>query len=116
LQPIIRSYSFGRIVVGDKAFTHDIIILPDKIISDWWRKEGHRLQLDDLGEAGRVDADAVVIGTGYYGLMRVDDEVVEYFRNKGLEVYIDETGKAVEKYNELVKQGKRVIALFHLTC
>jgi len=48
--------------------------------------------------------------------MRVDDEVVEYFRNKGLEVYIAETGKAVEKYNELVKQGKRVIALFHLTC
>ncbi|NPA98635.1 MAG: hypothetical protein GXO43_04580 [Crenarchaeota archaeon] len=116
MQPLIKSYSFGRIVVGDKIFTRDIIILPDKIISDWWRKEGHRLQHEDLGEAGRADADAVVIGTGYYGLMRVDREVVEYFRNKGLDVFVAETGRAVEKYNELVKQGKRVIALFHLTC
>jgi len=60
LYSLIKRYVFGKMVVGNKVFTHDIIILPDRIISDWWRKEGHRLQLDDLGEAGRADADAVV--------------------------------------------------------
>ncbi len=116
MQPLIKSYSFGKIVMEDKAFFRDIIILPGKIIDNWWRKEGHSLQLDDLKDVEDIIADAVVIGTGYYGLMRVDKEVIEYFKQKGMEVYMAETGKAVEKYNELVRKGKKVIGLFHLTC
>ncbi len=116
MQPLIKSYSFGKIIIDGEVYTHDIIILPDRIIDNWWRKEGHYLQLDDLKDIGEIIADAAVIGTGYYGLMRVDKEVIEYFKEKGMEVYVAETRKAVEKYNELVKKGKKVIGLFHLTC
>jgi hypothetical protein len=59
---------------------------------------------------------AVVIGTGYNGLMRVDKEVIEAFEGKGKKVYIAKTKEAVNLFNDLVKDGKKVLAFFHLTC
>lgn len=114
--PIIDFYDFGVIVIGGKQYRHDVIITPSKIVSDWWRIEGHRLQIPDVRDYILEPVDAVVIGTGYNGLMKVDDEVIEAFRSRGLEVHIAKTQQAVEIYNELVRSGKRVLAFFHLTC
>ena len=44
----IDSYEFGRIVVDGRAFSQDIILLPDGIQDSWWRLEGHRLQIPDV--------------------------------------------------------------------
>jgi len=42
---MIEHYSFGRIVIDGKEYTKDLIIYPDKIRANWWRKEGHKLRL-----------------------------------------------------------------------
>ncbi|MHA1222967.1 MAG: hypothetical protein ACTSP3_06870 [Candidatus Heimdallarchaeaceae archaeon] len=34
----------------------------------------------------------------------------------GIEVYAFKTQEAVEKYNEIAQQGKKVAGAFHLTC
>ncbi len=115
----IEKYSFGSMIINGREYVHDLIILPDKIIPNWWREEGHRLKIIDLKkylELDKIDIDTVVIGTGYNGLMRVDDEVVKWFRDKGLEVHVYDTRRAVEKYNELVAKERKVLAMFHLTC
>lgn len=112
--PFIDYYDFGVIVISGKEYRHDVIITPSKVISDWWRLEGHRLQLQDVRDYILENVDCIVIGTGFNGLMRVDEEVINVFRGK--EIYIDKTNKAVSKYNELVKKGKRVLAFLHLTC
>ena len=44
----ISLYDFGRIVVDGDFHTRDLIIHPDRIVGAWWRKEGHRLFVDDL--------------------------------------------------------------------
>ncbi len=116
MQPRIDYYDFGVIVIDGKEYRHDVIITPKGVKSDWWRLEGHRLQLPDVRDYLAESVDAVVIGTGYSGLMRVDREVVEEFRKRGIEVYIDRTTRAVEVYNKLVSEGKRVMAFLHLTC
>lgn len=115
-QPLIDAYKFGRLVVGGRAYERDVIITPSGVVPNWWRLEGHRLQLEDVEKYLGLDVDAVVVGTGYHGFMRVDSEVVESFRRMGREVYVLETGRAVEKYNELVARGRRVLAMLHLTC
>lgn len=89
---------------------------PSGVISPWWRKVGHLLTLDDLKAVEGVEVDAVVIGTGYDGMMKVPKDVSEYFRQNGVEVYIFDTREAVEVYNDLVRRGKRVLGAFHLTC
>ncbi len=118
MQPRIKKYDFGEIIVDNERYTKDLIITPVGIIGNWWRREGHRLQLVDICEyvQENIEYDAVVIGTGYYGYMKVDREIIDYFKEKNVEVYVSDTREAVKKYNELVEKGKKVLGLFHLTC
>ncbi|RMG02102.1 MAG: hypothetical protein D6726_08240, partial [Nitrospirae bacterium] len=73
----IESYSFGRIVIGGNTYTKDVIVLPDGVFSPWWRKEGHLLHMEDLAEVFPVNPAVLIIGTGYSGVMRVPDSVIE---------------------------------------
>ncbi len=115
-QPLIDYYDFGVMVVGGREYRSDLIITPKGVVSDWWRLEGHRLQIPDVRDYLLEDVDYVVIGTGYSGLMSVDEDVVQAFRRRGREVFIGRTREAVKVYNELVSKGRKVLAFFHLTC
>jgi len=46
----IDHYEFGRIVVDGREETKDLIVLPDRVVRNWWRRDGHALVLDDLVE------------------------------------------------------------------
>jgi hypothetical protein len=46
--PRIEEYRFGRIVVDGGEQTHDVIVLPDRLITGWRRANGHKLVLADL--------------------------------------------------------------------
>ncbi|WFO74692.1 Mth938-like domain-containing protein [Desulfurococcaceae archaeon MEX13E-LK6-19] len=115
-QPLIEHYDFGVIIIDGKKYSRDVIVTPRKIVSDWWRIEGHRLQYPDVEEYFDEDVDAVVIGTGYYGYMKVDNNVVEEFKKRGREVHVCDSKSAVELYNKLVSKGKKVLLFIHLTC
>jgi hypothetical protein len=111
---MIDEYSFGRIVINKKEYTHDVIILEGKII-DWWREEGHLCQLKDLSDIPG-SAEILVIGTGASGMMKVDSKVMDYFRQKRIKVIAEMTGDAVNTFNKLKGQNKKVAAALHLTC
>ena len=112
----VESYGFGRIRIDGKTYHEDLIILPDRVLESWRRARGHELRLDDLKEVLEADIDCLVIGTGYYGMVKVSDEVAEYFERKGVEVVIKPSREACEAYNERVDAGKRVALALHLTC
>ncbi len=112
---MIDSYAFGRLVLSGKAYTSDLIIYPDRINPSWWRKTGHRLCLQDLQEVLEENLEALVVGTGYMGLMKVEEEVKRYAETHGFQLIIEKTRKAVEIYNSLYTQ-KRTVGAFHLTC
>lgn len=112
----IDSYDFGEIVINGEYIDSDVVILRDKVLKNWRRLEGHRLQLQDVRDYLLEDVDYVVIGTGYYGMLKVDPDVVYEFKKKGKEVVILKTSNAVEIYNELVEKGLKVVAFLHLTC
>jgi hypothetical protein len=46
----IEHYEFGQIVVDGQEERRDLIILPDRVVRDWWRQDGHVLILEDLDE------------------------------------------------------------------
>ena len=112
---MVESYSFGRIQIAGNLYTSDLIIFPDRIEPSWWRKTGHRLCLEDLREILEEKFDVLVVGTGYMGLMKIDDEVIRYAKSKGFDLIIETTKKAVQTYNTLSPE-KKTIAAFHLTC
>jgi hypothetical protein len=46
--PRLEDYSFGRIVVDGEEQTRDLIVLPHRVLTNWWRREGHSLAVEDL--------------------------------------------------------------------
>lgn len=112
---MIESYDFGRIVIDGRKFGSDVVIFPDRIDGNWWRKEGHTLSVDDVKEIVEAKPEVLVVGTGYSDLMKIHPQTEQYLRSSGIELIAAKTEKACKIYNELFKSG-RVVAAFHLTC
>ena len=112
---IIDSYQFGQIAVDGKEYSSDIIISPDGIKGDWWRKSGHELCLEDIAEAISENTEVLVVGTGASGLMKVLPDVNQAAQAQGIELIAETTDKACDIYNRLCS-SQRVIAALHLTC
>lgn len=112
--PRIEDYRFGHLVVDGKQQTRDVIVLPDRVVSDWWRADGHRLVLADLDEVIEELPERLVVGTGKYGQMRPDPAALEELRQRGVEVEAFPTDEAIRRYGEL--DPRRTAAALHLTC
>jgi len=112
---LIESYSFGKIKISGKLYTSDVIIYPDHIDDHWWRKEGHRLSIDDLRDVWQVEPEVLIVGTGYYSFMKVPNELREQVTSKNVELIVESTKEAYKTYNRLTST-RRTVAAFHLTC
>jgi hypothetical protein len=110
----IVDYRVGHVVVDGEAQAHDVIVLPERVLSDWWRADGHRLVLADLDDVIEELPERLVVGTGAYGQMRPDPETLEELRQRGVDVEALPTDEAVRRYGEL--DPRRTAAALHLTC
>jgi hypothetical protein len=113
--PEIDSYNFGRIVIDGKAYNADVIVTPDGVKADWWRKEGHSLCPEDLDEVLDPEIEVVIIGCGAYGALKVPEDTRRWLEEQGKDLVALPTQAACERYNELSGSGK-VIAGLNLTC
>ena len=112
---MIDSYTFGRIVIDGESYNSDVIIYSDNVDYNWWRKESHLLQKDDLSDIINYEPEILIVGTGDPGLMQVTEETIRFLKSKGIKLIVDITENACKTYNEL-KKNKKVIAALHLTC
>jgi hypothetical protein len=112
--PRIERYHFGQLVVDGEEQTRDVIVLPERVLTNWWRADGHRLVLADLEDVIEELPERLVVGTGAYGQMRPDPETLDQLRQRGVEVEVLPTDEAVRRYGEL--DASRTAAALHLTC
>src|SRR5262245_46200082 len=110
----IEGYRFGRVLVDGEEQTKDVIVLPDRVLSNWWRKDGHALVLADLEEVLDELPAHLIVGTGAYGQLRPDPGTVDKLRERGVEVEALPTEEAVLRYCELDPLNAAVA--LHLTC
>jgi hypothetical protein len=123
--PEIQSYRFGQIVIDGTTHTKDVIILPDRVIGNWWRQEGHALYPGDLadivdpsapaGAPSGIRPQVLIVGQGAYGRMRVTPETRQVLQTAGIELIAQPTEEACQTYNHLREQ-RTVAAALHLTC
>ncbi|MFB0567949.1 MAG: Mth938-like domain-containing protein, partial [Candidatus Bathyarchaeia archaeon] len=104
-----------QITINGRRYSRDVIVFPDNVKDGWWRREGHRLSLEDLKDVFESEPEVLVIGTGYSGLMKVPQEVRDHVNSKNIELVVENTRQAWQTYNRLC-QSRKVIAAFHLTC
>jgi hypothetical protein len=80
----IDQYEFGRIVVDGRQETRDLIVLPDRVVWNWWRRDGHALVLDDLAEVLDELPSHLVVGTGADGRLRPDPDAILQLQQRGV--------------------------------
>ncbi|MCX7919554.1 MAG: MTH938/NDUFAF3 family protein [bacterium] len=112
----IDSYDFGKIVINGQEFRSDVIIYPDYVDSNWWRKIGHELGIVDVGEVLTRNPEILIIGTGYFGFMRILPETEKYLQERHIRLLAGKTGVVCKEYNQLAECKTQVIAMMHLTC
>jgi hypothetical protein len=112
--PRIEAYGFGRVTIDGREETRDVIVLPERVVRGWWRKQGHGLVLQDLGEVLEELPERLLVGTGAYGQMRPDAGALESLRARGIDVEVLPTADAVRRYAQL--DPRKTAAALHLTC
>ena len=116
IAPVARleDYSFGRVVVDGEEVTRDVILLPERVVRNWWRRDGHALVLEDL-EAVLDELPArLIIGTGAEGRMTPDPSTLARLEERGIEIEVLPTGEAVRRYG--ASNPAETAAALHLTC
>ncbi len=110
----VDGYRFGHLVVEGTEETRDVIVLPHRVVRNWWRRDGHALVLADLDEVLEELPARLVVGTGAMGRMEPDPGTVRALRERGIEVEVHRTAEAVRRYREL--DPATTAAALHLTC
>jgi len=111
----IKQYDFGRITIDGKTFSNDVIIYGQKIIPEWWRKKGHLVEIDDLKDVPLEEGSHLIIGTGYYGMLKINPSLERYCQKNSILLETMLTESAVDVFN-LCGSSKKIVGAFHLTC
>ena len=113
---MITDFSFGKIVVNGKTYRDDIKIMRGQVISNWWRKSGHRVDVEDVADILEAKPEIVVIGKGSPGLMKTSAPLREKLATHHIVLIEKKTSKAIEAYNKLFQEGRQVAAGIHVSC
>ncbi len=112
---MIGSYIFGKFVVNGKGYNSNIILKGDSVNSFPYI-ENHDLRLEMIRGLLDVNPEIFVIGTGASGVLKVDEKIIDYCKNKNIKLIIEKSGDAIKTYNGLLKKGKNIAAIMHNTC
>ena len=113
---MIENFSFGRITVDGITYTDDIKIIQGKVKPTWWRKSGHRVEVEDIRDIIEAKPSILVLGKGKPGMMKSTPSLCEFLKQNHIELIEEKTSKAINTFNRLFKEGANVCAGFHLTC
>jgi len=113
---MITDFSFGKIVIEGQTYGDDVKIVNGQVISGWWRKRGHRVDIEDVADILESRPDILVIGKGSPGLLKSTASLREYLSGQHVELIEKKTAKAIKVFNQLFQEGRRVAAGFHITC
>lgn len=111
----IDDYQFGKITIDGVTYSKDLIILPSRICTGWWREEGHLLQLADLDEVLGSKPELLLIGQGAYSRMRVASDAENALQAAGIDWIALPTDAACQEFNRRAAE-QVVAAALHLTC
>jgi hypothetical protein len=110
----IEDYSFGHVVVDGEEHSKDVIVLPQRVVGNWWRQDGHSLVIEDLDDVLDELPERLIVGCGADGRLHPHPSVIEALGRRGIEVEALPTDDAVRRYGD--SNPARTAAALHLTC
>lgn len=111
----IDSTEFGSITVDGKRYDHDVIVTSQKV-KETRTETRHLIAEKEFNELIAEEPELVIIGNGQYGDMEISDIVRDVAKKSGIKIVVLPTPEAIGKFNELINEGKKVVAYMHVTC
>jgi hypothetical protein len=116
----IDSFNFGFIVVDDKQYTYDVVILPDGTVKERDGGKGrlgsHSIARSEIETLTKAQPDVILIGSGVQGMARLARDAEHFLMEPDLNLTILPSPQIVKKYNQYIEDGEKVAALIHVTC
>jgi len=119
----ITGLAWGQMEVtidGEKQHFKDCKVWPGGAREWRWEETGTHhnpgIQPADIEEILKQEIDIIVLGRGQLGRLNLSAETEALLRERGISYHAEKTKKAVQLFNELARQGKRVGGVFHSTC
>jgi len=117
--PRISHISWGRMEVDGLGTGKDFKLYPGGGRAWDWNETGTRhvpgIQPSDVTELLERESTVIVLSRGMYLVLQTCPETLDFLRERGIAVHIEETRAAVALYNRLA-QLHNVGGLFHSTC
>ena len=107
----INSWAPGEMEIDNKAYFSDVVVWWDGTVENLALHR--RLEIKDIHLFLGKKPEAVVIGSGARGDLRVSETVKDVLRQMKIKLFIDLTDNAVDIFNGLVID-KRIVGVFHL--
>ena len=119
----IAHLSWGKLQInlqGKEYNFKDCKIWPEGA-SNWdWNITGTShdtgVQPEDIKDILDQGIEVMVLSRGFDLKMKVSSATEALLQSLNIEYHIHDTEKAVERFNNLFQQGKRVGGIFHTTC
>lgn len=109
----IDSFKFGEMDIEGKTYYSDVMMFWDGKVQFLPKFKIFGMNL--LAKLMKRNPMIIVIGTGEKGTVKIAPEVRQACEDQKIKLYTDPTGKAVDFFNGLVLQGKKVAAAFNVT-
>lgn len=121
ISPKITFFEWGKLeIVGCETPFRDAKLYPGGAREWDWTETGTRhspgIQPADVDELIDNGARTIVLSKGVQLKLKTQKETLQYLEDKGVDVFVLQTGKAIQKYNDLAEAGEPVGALIHSTC
>lgn len=118
--PAIEELSWGEVTVEGHGSFRDAKLWPGGARGWDWDETGTShapgVQVADVEELVDQGAEVVVLSRGQNRRLQVPDETLDWLIDQGVSAEVLESNAAVERYNELARDGQAVGALIHSTC
>ena len=122
-ESLITHISWGHIEVksDDKTYRFKDCKVWSGCAKEWdWTLTGTRhrpgIQPTDIEEILAHDVDFMVLSRGIQLMLHICPETEDLLSSRNIEYYIGQTQLAVELFNSLMRQGRKVGGVFHSTC
>jgi uncharacterized protein len=110
---IVDAYEPGRVTINGIAHERSILVLPDRIVTDWDPQSVAELSAEQLRFVAELRPDVVLLGTGLEQLF-LPPALYAPILEQGIGIEMMDTASACRTYNILATEGRRVAAILML--
>lgn len=110
---LVRSYQAGSLVIGDQAYTSNLIISPGQIMPDWAAASTEFLTMELLQDALAMKPGILILGTGAVQSFPAP-ELMASVMGLGIGLEVMNTPAACRTYNILAGENRPVVAALML--